>query len=113
MSGSRKWFNYTDDAGTNHGVFTDESKGEANGVTGVAFLTPVVTGTRGLPIGLTPRGFYAESTTGPVRKTKFYVSTNAQINAIAVGDPVNERAGGLTPATSWRVVSKFPEKLRG
>jgi len=54
MAGSRKWFNYTDDAGVTYGINLDESNTEVLNGNGLGFTT----GTAALPRNIRPREIF-------------------------------------------------------
>lgn len=114
MTGSLKYFGYTDDTGKVRGILHDETGGEATAGAGQLFLSPLTVGARGLPIGLTLRGVWAETTINQVVRKKFFpVALIANWRALQVGDTINEAGGGLSPAKQWKITRKQSESQRG
>lgn len=110
MTGSKRWFNYTSDAGVSYAINNDESKGEATAAPGGVLLGPLVTGAVTVPRGIRPRYVNAFSTVNPLRRARLKVGTLAVFNAITSGTVITEAAGDGSTADTWRVTSKRGEQ---
>jgi hypothetical protein len=109
MAGSKKWFNYQMDDGTNVGVLLDESNTEA--VNGAAANTPpaATAPTRQVPRGTRLRSIYYENTDG-TRVIKV-VALNPTIYG---GVPANLRTitDPITGTGNLTFVRKRPEVVK-
>ena len=108
MAGSKRWFSYQLDDGTNGGVFLDESNTET--INGGASNTPLAGApTRQVPKGTRLRAIYYKSTDGN-RTLKIYALNQTIYSAI----PANLRtiADPLTPGQNLVFDRKRPEITR-
>jgi hypothetical protein len=95
MAGSKRWFNYTLDDGTNCGIFLDESNTEA--LNGGAANVPSAAArpTRNIPKGTKPRSIYYQSADG--NRVIRCIALNATIYAgvpAALGTITDPLGGG-------------------
>jgi hypothetical protein len=114
MAGSRRWFVYTLDDGTNVSLNGDESNIEA--VNGTAAVDPPVANRppRQIPNGVTPRYVVYASADG-TRKLKIPVLNVVIYNSLPASVPTIPNPFGTVVGTGGGILSferKGPEKIR-
>jgi hypothetical protein len=109
MSFSKRWFPYTDDAGTVFAVLRDESNTEL--VSTTADTATVPAGTTPLASGITARYVTLRNADGQFKDCT--VLTSAEFVAISNGDAFAGTVyDNAAAATSWVCVRKTPEIAR-
>jgi hypothetical protein len=114
MAGSKRWFRYTDDGGTNYSVNLDESNSEAT-IGGIPLFLNRTAAHPIAPTGLRKRYINAFLTSNPAIKRKFWVGNPLAIAQVGLGGaflaavyPTSADAASV--AVAWTVTSFRGEK---